>query len=194
MLTFEQLQAELRPWVEHNFGKRPSWQPALGLQEEAGELAHAVLKKAQGIRGTPEKHDAAIRDAVADLAIFLADWCNGHAIAPAKSATFADLQWAAKFELRNFPVHTAALGIGTDVGVIVHAEGSNAGARLNGRAHLNGIAADLLRSLARFCHAAKIDFQQCVEDTWGRVRQRDWKANPSAADVVAQTAPDEVSS
>jgi len=31
------------------------------------------LKKAQGIKGTPEQHNADIKDAIADIAIFLCD-------------------------------------------------------------------------------------------------------------------------
>ena len=193
MLTFEQLQAELRPWVEHNFGKRPPWQPALGLQEEAGELAHAVLKKAQGIRGTAEEHDAAIRDAVADLVIFLADWCNGHAIAPFGSGSFADLQWAAVLSIGNGIAWKAALYIGSDVGALVHGEAANIGAHLDGRARMSAQAISVARSIAHFCAISKIDLQQAVEETWAKVRRRDWKANPSAADVAVQSAADEVS-
>lgn len=71
----KRLQVEQIPWVKHNFGERPSWMPLLGAMEELGELAHAHLKKAQGIR-TSEDHDANARDAVADIVIFLADYCS----------------------------------------------------------------------------------------------------------------------
>ena len=77
------LQTQLKPWVQHNFGDRPSWQPLLGLQEELGELSHAYLKREQRIR-TNEDHEAGIRDAVADLVIFLADFCNAEGIDLAK--------------------------------------------------------------------------------------------------------------
>ncbi len=69
------MQEEQVPWVEHNFPGRPSWMPLLGIMEELGELAHAHLKQAQGIR-TEEDHDALARDAVADIVIFLADYCS----------------------------------------------------------------------------------------------------------------------
>jgi NTP pyrophosphatase (non-canonical NTP hydrolase) len=70
-----QVQEELKPWVKHNFGDRPSWQPLLGIQEEVGELSHAYLKRAQGIR-VNENHTEAIKDAVADIIIYLCDFCN----------------------------------------------------------------------------------------------------------------------
>jgi NTP pyrophosphatase (non-canonical NTP hydrolase) len=76
LLTLRQLQAELRPWQEHNFPGRESWQPLLGIQEEVGELSHAHLKEHQRIRGTPEEHQAEAKDAVADVVVFLADYCN----------------------------------------------------------------------------------------------------------------------
>ena len=75
LLTFKQLQDEVRPWTMHNFGERPSWQPLLGIQEEVGELSHAHLKAEQGIR-TNEDHEADGKDAVGDILVFLADYCN----------------------------------------------------------------------------------------------------------------------
>ncbi len=89
-------QRELRPWVERNFGSigaRRWWHPMLGVVEEVGELidaglamlrtssavgrlAHALLKQDQGIRGTHEEHEAAARDAVGDIIVYLADLCS----------------------------------------------------------------------------------------------------------------------
>jgi NTP pyrophosphatase (non-canonical NTP hydrolase) len=49
--------------------------PLAGMVEELGELAHALLKKRQGIR-TNQDHDADARDAYGDLRIFGVDFCN----------------------------------------------------------------------------------------------------------------------
>lgn len=77
MSDLTQMQAEHREWAERNFGiGRPSWQPLLGALEELGELAHAHLKDVQGIRGTSDDHRAAKIDAVADVIIYLTDYCN----------------------------------------------------------------------------------------------------------------------
>ena len=73
------LQEELKPWVKHNFGDRPSWQPLLGIVEELGELAHAHLKHAQEIR-TDEQHFENKKDAIADIIIYLADYCTAEGI------------------------------------------------------------------------------------------------------------------
>jgi NTP pyrophosphatase (non-canonical NTP hydrolase) len=72
---FAQLGVEVNRWATRNFGAdRPSNSILLGVMEELGELSHAYLKREQGIR-TTEDHDAAIVDAVADIVIYLADFC-----------------------------------------------------------------------------------------------------------------------
>jgi len=70
------LQAQMKVWQAHNFPGREEWKPLLGVGEELGELNHAFLKLKQGIRGTPEQHRAKMKDAIGDLLIFLADFCN----------------------------------------------------------------------------------------------------------------------
>ena len=75
-MTFRRLQEEQGEWAMRNFGARPSHQPLLGAVEELGELAHAHLKSEQGIRGAQEHHAESKRDAVADIIVFLADYCN----------------------------------------------------------------------------------------------------------------------
>ena len=74
-MTLRELQDQQRVWVAHNFGERPAWHPLLGAVEELGELAHAHLKEAQGIR-LQENHVANAKDAVADIVIYLADYCS----------------------------------------------------------------------------------------------------------------------
>lgn len=79
-MRLKDLQEQLKPWVEYNFGEHPSWHALLGVQEEVGELAHAYLKREQKIRGTTEQHNIAIKDAIADTIIFLADFANHEGI------------------------------------------------------------------------------------------------------------------
>lgn len=73
------IQEEQKAWVKHNFGDRPSWQPLLGAVEELGELAHAHLKQAQGIR-INEPHFENKKDAIADIIIYLCDYCTAENI------------------------------------------------------------------------------------------------------------------
>ena len=101
----KKLQEEHKSWAIHNFGVHPAWMPLLGAVEELGELAHAHLKEAQGIRNH-ENHEENARDAIGDIIIYLCDYCSS----------------------RGF------------------------------------------------------DFHEIVEQTWERVKQRDWKNNPNDAD------------
>ena len=102
IFTLAQLQEELKPWQEHNFGSHPGWQPLMGAVEEIGELAHAHLKQTQGIRGTTEEHQAAKKDAVCDCIVFLADYCNqeGIDLNDALSETWAQVR---KRDFKRFP-------------------------------------------------------------------------------------------
>lgn len=79
-MTFTELQAEVAKWSLANFGHAPAWHPLLGIGEEVGELNHAFLKAAQGIRGTAEEHRQAAADAVGDIAIYLADFCHRYGL------------------------------------------------------------------------------------------------------------------
>ena len=78
----KEIQDEIVEWSHRNFGQVPNDQiplrisSLLGMVEEMGELAHAVLKWTQGIRGTPEEHQEAIRDSIADLLVFTLDFCG----------------------------------------------------------------------------------------------------------------------
>lgn len=45
------MQAQHKVWMNHNFPEQTAQQSFLGMVEEQGEMAHALLKHAQGIRG-----------------------------------------------------------------------------------------------------------------------------------------------
>jgi NTP pyrophosphatase (non-canonical NTP hydrolase) len=67
------LQEESQKWRDANFPlehRTPELQ-ALGVAEEAGELAHCILKMIQGIRGTEAEHLKAAGDAMGDIIIYL---------------------------------------------------------------------------------------------------------------------------
>lgn len=100
--TIRKVMKEQKAWSLHNFGPTtPENQrdPLIGVVEELGELAHAVLKKKQGIRGTPEEHNAAMFDAIGDMQIFLLDAMNRFGI-PLSPQTTDRLPGCAE-DLRN---------------------------------------------------------------------------------------------
>ncbi len=57
------------------FKRLGHFMPFVGMVEEIGELAHALLKKRQGIRRNQD-HDADARDAYGDLRVYGLDFCN----------------------------------------------------------------------------------------------------------------------
>ena len=71
--TMAELQVKLAAWQNRNFGPPQRTHLALGVCEEAGELAHSVLKAEQGIRGMDDREAflAEAGDAIADCAVFL---------------------------------------------------------------------------------------------------------------------------
>ncbi len=80
-MNLSDLQREHTEWVQHNFPEETTHQAFLGMVEEMGELAHAMLKSEQDIRGMSQAaaHAAKV-DAVGDLVIFLAGFCTMHGI------------------------------------------------------------------------------------------------------------------
>ena len=74
------LQDQHAVWVNKNFPNQNPLDGFLGVVEEVGEMSHAILKRSQGIRGDEEMHDAAIEDAIGDIVIFLASYCNTNRI------------------------------------------------------------------------------------------------------------------
>ena len=72
-LDLIQLQREVQAWTAKNFPNNKPYQPLLGVAEEVGELCHAHLKQEQGIRNTTQANK---EDAVGDIIIYLADYCN----------------------------------------------------------------------------------------------------------------------
>lgn len=73
-------EAQLR-WELKNFPVEAgvpdlAYRGVLGVCEEAGELAHAQLKGEQHIRHTPREIIDMKLDAVGDIVIYLAKYCN----------------------------------------------------------------------------------------------------------------------
>jgi NTP pyrophosphatase (non-canonical NTP hydrolase) len=75
MKNLNDIQQEQKEWSWENFGPQSPLLPLLGVVEELGELAHAVLKREQGIR-KDENHLHNEKDAIGDVCIYLLDYCN----------------------------------------------------------------------------------------------------------------------
>lgn len=68
------IQKQVHEWRKYNFPNSGDLHQFLGVVEEVGELSHAILKMAQGIRG--DKHEEEARDAVGDIMIYLMNFCS----------------------------------------------------------------------------------------------------------------------
>jgi len=87
-MDLNDLQKESKIWGDHNFPNQESWKPLLGIGEELGELNHAHLKLVQGIRVGENLREKQL-DAVGDIIIYLADYCNREDISLDKCVEYA---------------------------------------------------------------------------------------------------------
>jgi len=71
MGKISELQKKLNQLDKEFFPHNTTELMALGVAEEAGELSHAVLKRAQGL-GDKQKRCEQIKDAIADIMVFCA--------------------------------------------------------------------------------------------------------------------------
>lgn len=78
-INFSRLQYVCEVWASYNFPNKKPYQPLLGVSEEVGELCHAHLKQEQGIRNISDFQNDKV-DAVGDIIIYLADYCNQNKI------------------------------------------------------------------------------------------------------------------
>lgn len=67
MIDLNAWQQDFTAWVRHNFPDETRPLAALAVAEESGELCRAILKQAQGIRGTREEWEREIATEIADV-------------------------------------------------------------------------------------------------------------------------------
>lgn len=67
---------EHKDWEFKNFGRQSPIRALLGMQEEVGELSHAVLKASQNIRMTQEDARVKMKDSIGDAIVYLISFCN----------------------------------------------------------------------------------------------------------------------
>lgn len=90
-MRLSELQSTASAWSRRNFGEHygSGYRNLLGVAEEVGELCHAQLKGEQGIRHLPEEIAAMKRDAVGDILIFLANYCDSQGLDMEECANIA---------------------------------------------------------------------------------------------------------
>lgn len=153
MKTFEEIKEELKPWVKHNFGDRESWQPLLGIIEELSELEFAKTV-----------HE--LKDAIGDTMIYVLDFCNSENISLEEVFT-------SSYSVEYYNINYS-------IGKLCHSYlKMKQGIRLN-EAHKENV----LKALSSICNYLYNYYDVSIvlnitNDTWNKVKQRDWKKNPS---------------
>lgn len=159
--TLRDLQVSLYDWQNYNFGEQDKERTLVGICEEAGELCHAHLKGAQGIRGTQSEFEEQMRDAVGDIMIYTLNYMSGNG---QKVPAF----------VRNDTIEPTDNDVQIRRAVLMVF-------RLVGR-----VAEDptmtrirhLISGLLGLCALKGWDLEEITRDTWSTIGQRDWKRYP----------------
>ena len=168
--TVRRIMAEQKEWSFSNFGPTTADNvndPLLGIIEELGELARAVLKKKQGIRGSAEAHDAAAFDAIGDMLIFTIDAAN---------RTETPVDWERSL------THTGSLRAHTFTTCATAVVANCAALEYNCPVYVREFAFNsMLAATFRLAELLGIDPLDAVIRTWSEVvAKRDWKASPDS--------------
>jgi hypothetical protein len=141
--------------------------PLLGIIEEAGELSEADCKRSL----------LGIADALADIMIFALDYCSG-------------MGWdvGALWTMPSSTGPAGFAGILQFLGKLSHAHLKAAqGIRVNEDHVAEGQKA--LAGLFAWLRARDSGIVEKTEETWQKVRKRDWKADPAKAEPLAAKTP-----
>lgn len=163
-VQWAKLQTEICAWAVQNFGDTPSQYLLLGMVEEFGELQTAT-----------NASDA--KDAVADLLIFMANFCQHEGV------TLADIISSLKPpELeQGWPKTSAWISI--SLGKLAHHVFKRAyGLRGDAVYHQTGIKTNLIelcQQLTTFSALGGYTLLEVMTQVWAQVSQRDWKARPA---------------
>ena len=136
----------------------------LGICEEAGELCHAQLKKEQGIRGTIEQHDAAMKDAVGDIMIYAINYLSGIDAQISPINPREDVEPFDDDKRIRDCIFTIFNIVGRIVGDVT---------KENSR-----LVHQLAGQLNYFCAVKEWNLEEIIRETWREVGQRDWKQFP----------------
>jgi len=161
--SLKQMQAEHAAWSQFNFGKHPAWHPLLGMVEEIGELEEAIVLK----------NETEIKDSIADILIFMSDFCT--------YMNF-DLEEISMQKVHSYRFRTRS----SIIGRISHSYlKMDQGIRGTPEQHRNDISkglSELYENLALYCMYHDENLFEILEDTWNKVKQRNWKNNPTTGE------------
>ena len=171
-MRISEYQVEFFKWQSRNFKGTRREDMLFGVIEETGELAHAHLKGIQGIRHTPEEILRQKRDAVADIFIYLCNYCSFFGFTFDESILEDDTKHGPE------SVNRSMLELSRLVGELASDEIEKF--RFVNCDIVNGI----VHGLIRYCGLSQIDFSAAIEETWERVQKRDWVSHPLEAGEI----------
>lgn len=186
MGRLKEIQQEVGDWSLSNFGQQDSkWMPGLrlgalapllGIGEELGELESSIIIE----------NEMDQKDAIADIGVYLCDYCCRD------NTKLPDVEF--------FPTQVADFVPDTTDAVM--ALGKLCHCTLKRHQGIRGMdnlekyyaardqaVYDLLEWLILFSESKGFKFIDVLDETWGRVKQRNWKKNPTSGGEHAGTEP-----
>lgn len=171
-LTLSEIQKAVYGWSVVQFPRNTPLEPLEGIFEEAGELAHARVKRRQGIRHTPEQCVAMERDAIGDMGIYLCDFVGRAGLCVDMFEERAAMRVAIHRNGRLSSDRSFGL-LASRVGHLVNSYNASC-------LHTNDVG-DVLGCLIYYAEVRGWDFLEILNETWARVGKRDWRSDPVAA-------------
>lgn len=187
MFNFNTLQHEQAEWSRRNFGTdRDPSHALMGIMEELGELGDALnmayFRKMDTPIGPDRRFDQIledVKDSIADLVIFSADYCT------LKGWDMAKLYSQMPYVNRPHNLGVRYRDLAAACGRLAHhhlklvqaIRGTPEEHEQRGKAAM----AEALFSARRLCVILSLDFNETVSSVWESVKKRDWKKDAVTA-------------
>jgi hypothetical protein len=170
-MDWKNFENDVGEWSIDNFGEQPSSNPLIGSMEERSELVKNLLSDEDDI--DEEK------DAVGDILVYLADFCYRTETPYHKAAQLRnDIElWTDCSDIFKLCTELSISQgdqsysfLKQDQGIRSEREGVGDKADIRTLAHT-------LKALEEFSHNRGYTLEDCVEEAWGEVKEREWDSN-----------------
>jgi hypothetical protein len=168
-------------WSVRNFDTRRA--ADFGVLEEIGEATHCVLKRIQGIRGfdNEEFFLKEFGDALADIIIYLCDWCHEHnAFFKFGRNMIGQSQPLTVDDQRRIIRHLVQAA---DIIIAISDREPEGKFTVVDESQFNMVAQRMCSGVELWAQVYKLDLRLLVANTWLKISQRDWKKNPSGPEA-----------
>lgn len=162
MIDWQRLIQERNKWIAYNFPDTPEEHAVLGVAEELGELIHHHIKEEASIRGEPAFHQAEAKDAIGDMTVYLLGVMTQVDLIP-EAPLLEPSVWEQR---RGTGPRVALLDLLWFVGQLAEDPPQKVQ------------VAHTVRTLEHYCRLREWDYEAIVNETWERVKQRDWYQHP----------------